>query len=154
MFEASRLWLSASSLKLKVSDDAQTDIANARKKLCARKGGQRDNGRKSGWWRERTGRQGENTTLPPSLVETAISERTSRRRRNRALWFFYISGATADAMASTVVCLEVVAYGQTRPPREKRTSTTTALHSRKIKAIVAFRRPFFAAGWSRRGGEE
>ena len=111
-------------------------------------------GRKSGW-RERTGRRGENTTLPPYLVETAISERTSRRRRNRALWIFYISGATADAMASTVVRLEVVAYGQTRPPREERTSTTTAaLHSRKIRAIVAFRRPFFAAGWSRRGGEE
>ena len=111
---------------MKVSD-TQTDIANAREKLCARKdgrkGGQRDNGRKEEWM-ARTHRKAGRKYDPPSLVETAISERTSRRRRNRALRFFYISVvATADAMAdmaSTVVCLEVVANEQTRPPRERK----------------------------------
>ena len=67
--------VSASSLKLKVSDDAQTDIANARKKLCARKGGQRDNGRKEEWMVARTHRKAGRKYDPPSLVETAISER-------------------------------------------------------------------------------
>ena len=75
MFEASWLWLSASSHKLKVSD-AQTDIANARKKLCARKGGQRDNGRKEEWM-ARTHRKAGRKYDPPSLPRGNRNQRAN-----------------------------------------------------------------------------